>query len=345
MAYEKHIYFDSHETYQDGFNRNHPKYTFNEQIYGCGFYIKRVAFTNYISDIVDPVYLRFKIWPTVGISDNTFSPLNSFEYKFRFTSEMAINSQTISAALTKLSNDQYEDNTNVHAGARFIKIKFVDNFLGDTSRIGMVAVNTGTSAHPPNYMFGVSWVIDDPSHIDSLNQIKNMYGIYSDPDQEIILYSNFSMNPSNHTDTESFMAPLIDIAPGDPVRDQYTSANARVLNDPIFDPILPKYLFLHSNLAQHFITKNQLKIGNRQTHLQNDVIAVIPVTSDTYGERLVWEETSTIDLSKSIQSSNMTDINNIEFWFSVRYSNGKELKVGFSGKTFQILMGYFTNQI
>lgn len=334
MAYEKSIYLDSHENYQDGNDRDHPKFTFNEQIYGFGFYLKRLAFINSFPNVAGDIKLNITIEYTLfdDFGDQIGAENNFINLKGR-----SINLPFLVDQMNYLI-----DNTQQYWIDRYAYI--FSNFRNEVGKIGITPITS--SDVDTNTTFGIRYKFffqyDNYSTINhsSLNDIRSMFG------EKPIDKDTANSNIFNWFNSDDYIPTSRTLRKGMNKQLSETSAYAKEIKKyKPFDSLLPKYLFLHSNLSQFFIARNQLKIGNRQTYKQNDVIAVIPVSTEEIGERLVWEEKDTVDMASSIQTMTMNDINNLEFWFTMRGADGEELPVTFNGRTFQLLIKYWTNQI
>jgi hypothetical protein len=329
VVYEKEILLDSHESYQTGTDRNHPVFQLNESIYGSSFYIKRVSFINQIPNVLEDITLKLKQYLNV---DNTASGTESYT----FTKGTNITHGNLVDILEFLREK---------IGGTSVNGNYISDFRKSPGAVGVVFNNTSDNVRTRTHYQVATFTVDDTSKIYALNELREMLGSY--------------FPPTNTTSFEWFSTKEGYLSYSEVLPKNYnlglieTDKFSYYLNNRVeaFNSFIPKYLFLHSNLSQFITQKNHLKIGNRLSVKQNDVIAVIPVETD-YGSRIVYEHSQDYSQQTAIQIGNECNINNIEFYFTRRLTtldeNGKiipeEIKVDLNSRTFQVTLKYFTEQ-
>jgi hypothetical protein len=337
-VYEKEIIFDSHESYQSGTNRNIPIFNFNESIYANSFYISRVSFKNYLTNVLAPITLE------VTLIDKTETLVSNITETFIFTPEYnTIDLKILSDKINELLFFAYADGEQTLDSSRFTTKA---DFRREVGILGLIPYNLNDSDEDQNFDIKVTLIVSSEENLYALNEFRDMLGRPAKNTLEEIWFTTSGGGIPNSVRDKTYEAYY------NTSKDPYDDYATRLDERP-FDDAIPKYLFLHSNLSEHIKTANHLKIGERLTVKQNDVVAVIPVT-EKYGERVIYEKQQDYTKETAIQIGNECNINNVGFYFTRRVANyfesGEsknvvEIPIDFRGRTFQVTVKYFTTQL
>lgn len=320
--YEKTLFFDSHENYRSKGTRDHPVYFMNEEIYGNSLYLKRCSFFNSLKNVSGTFQLNIY----VNVS-NTTGNVPSDTY----TPSIARDIPAI-GDLNSTKLRMYMNTADINAN----NVQFVwnEDFRDTIGNLGLL-VNLTSGAPTNKYISIHLFVTPLNENWKPVREFLSFLGKENLVTEQAIVddYVQFL----NITDKE------LSFTNNNENADFLELYQNNINTELIFDFFQPRYLFLHSNLHSQFICKNQLKIGDRKTFQTNDVIAVIPINA-LYGARVDWTELQTMGMDKALDINTISDINNAEFWFTTRSVDGREEKVSFEGRTFQLTIQYITSQ-
>jgi hypothetical protein len=319
--HEKILFFDSGETQRSGGTRNKPFFQFNQNIYANAVFINKVSFINRIPNLDYTIQLQL-----------TFTNTTASKNSVKTITFLGGEELTIDHMIRKMNQavKEYMSEESVAT-----KVYFISNFHSQSDRIGFVPVSSAVGGSFGYSIAGEFILPSSSSNANGLHQLREMFNL-----------------PYDSTLTTSSTLEWFDTQNDFPrTTNLGTSVNSDLSDEGIYATVLPfsidtnqpKYLFLHSNINTGFSVAHQLKVGDRDTSSKNDVIAIIPITVP-YGSYMVYEENQNISLERAINTSDNC-LNQVEFYFTRRQFGRDAIEVDFDGRTFQVQIKYFTQQL